>query len=516
MQLRCCESECGGQGRAEGGFAGLVAVVEAPAVVEPRYAWAPPCVRSLGADCIEFWRSNGGELFGWQELVIEGLLGIGEDGLWASTTDGLCVARQNGKGIVLQAIEVFVAFELGHSLGYDLVTHTAHEFATSQEHQMRLDDFIQNAPALHRMVKERGGYKHANGQESINLKDGTRIIFKARTKGGGRGYSGDLLVWDEAMHVPDSVIGAQKPMLRASTAAHGAKTIYSGSAVDEDVHEYGVNFARTRERGIARQPKVAYFEWSAPFDHPDEMTEGLLRDRSLFALGNPSMPEGLIAEETMADEVESMPARTAAVELHDVGAWPRTSGAETVFPLDHWRGLSDPESRILGQLVLSFDVSPARTRSSIGVSGPRRDGLAHIEVIDARDGTGWVAGRLAELVAKHRAREIVFDELSQAKSLLPELAALGLKARGINTSEYVAACGGFFDAVQQRKLRQRSEEALEAVLESAVKGASQREVGERWAWSRRRSSADITSLVAVTLAWWVAATKPVHRTVGFS
>ena len=85
--------------------------------------------------------------------------------------------------------------------------HTAHEFATSQVHQMRLVQLIQNAPHLHARVRDRGGYMMANGKESINLKSGCSILFKARTKGGGRGYSGDLLVWDEAMVVSDQVVG---------------------------------------------------------------------------------------------------------------------------------------------------------------------------------------------------------------------------------------------------------------------------------------------------------------------
>jgi hypothetical protein len=75
------------------------------------------------------------------------------------------------------------------------------------------------------------------------LKDGTRIVFKARTRGSGRGFSGDLLVWDEAMEIPDDVVGAQKPTTRASTAKYGQKTIYAGSAVDQNVHCTG---ARSR------------------------------------------------------------------------------------------------------------------------------------------------------------------------------------------------------------------------------------------------------------------------------
>jgi hypothetical protein len=67
----------------------------------------------------------------------------------------LCVARQNGKGVVLQAIELFVAFELGVRAGYDLIIHTAHEFGTCQDHQKRLDAFIQECPHLHAQVKER-------------------------------------------------------------------------------------------------------------------------------------------------------------------------------------------------------------------------------------------------------------------------------------------------------------------------------------------------------------------------
>jgi hypothetical protein len=353
------------------------------------------------------------------------------------------VARQNGKGVILQAIEAFVAFELGQAFGYSVVMHTAHEFATSLEHQLRLEDVIQDAPHLHAKVKERGGYKHANGQESINLRDGTRIIFKARTRGGGRGFSGDLLVWDEAMEVPESVIGAQKPTLRASKARYGPKTIYAGSAVDQEVHLHGVAFARIRERGIAHAEKVSYTEFSAPFDHPDDLTDDLLRDRRYWPQANPSMPEGLVSEETMADEVETMPARIVAVELLGVGDWPATDGSgSSVIDVGEWDALLDPESRAGDPLAFAFDVSPDRSSASIGVAGARADGLAHIEVIDQREGTGWLVSRLAELDERHSPVVLICDQASPAASLVPALEARGVTVTTVNagSTRRRAAC----------------------------------------------------------------------------
>jgi hypothetical protein len=155
-------------------------------LIEPRRVWVPPHSRSLGKDAVAWWKANGGHLYEWQELVLEGLLALDEVDKFVAADDGLDVSRQNGKGVILQVVEGFIAFEYGAGHGYEVVMHTAHEFPTSLEHQMRLEAFIQDSPALHAKVKDRGGYVHANGQESIRLKDGTRIVFRARTKGGGR------------------------------------------------------------------------------------------------------------------------------------------------------------------------------------------------------------------------------------------------------------------------------------------------------------------------------------------
>jgi hypothetical protein len=438
-------------------------------------------------------------LFEWQKVVVRAILRLGPDRRFVSTNDGQCVARQNGKGVIEQVVEGFLAFEVP---GYDLVCHTAHLFPTAQEHQLRLEAFIQDSPGLHARVKERGGYVHANGQESIRLKSGARVIFKARYKGGGRGYSGDLLVWDEAMILPASVVGDQKPLLRASQAPFGQKTIYAGSAVDQDHHEHGVAFALIRERGLERSESVSWFEWGAPFDHPNEMPVDVLRDRSWWPLANPSMPEGLIAESYMADEIETMPARVAAVELGNVGDWPRTDGLEeSVISIEDWDALLVEDSVLQEPFCGAFDVSPER-HGAIAVAGRNQDDRFHMEVHENRPGTGWMVDRICEMDERGIFDLWVCDATGPASSLLLELKERGIRVVTMNATEHGQSWGRFVDMVEQAEMVHLGSQELR----DAIRGAKARPIGDgSFAWARRNSGVNIAPLVAGTLALGAAA-----------
>lgn len=419
------------------------------------------------------------------------MLSVDDAGRWSTSNDGLCLARQNGKGVVLQVVEGFCAFELG----LPVVMHTAHEFPTSTEHQLRLMAFIQDSPGLHSRVKDKGGYKTANGQESINLKSGARILFKARTNQGGRGYSGDLLVWDEAMKLPTSTVAAQKPMLRASQSPMGQKTIYAGSAVDQESHEHGVPFALIRERGMERNPAVCYFEWSAPYGHPSEMDYQVLSDRSWWPVANPSMPEGLISEDYMADEVDTMPARTVAVELANVGDWPRTDGVEqSVITAAAWDACLDEGSQLQPGFVLVYDVSPER-HTTVAAVGVNQDGKHHVEVHEHRPGTSWLPRRLAEMVENGDPDGVFCDGLGPSASMIKDCDAAGVTVEATDTKDLTRACGRVVDLVAEQALAHLGSQELR----DAVLGAAQRPVGDAWAWSRKNSSVNIAPLVAVTI-----------------
>jgi hypothetical protein len=351
----------------------------------------------------------------------------------------------------LQVIEGFVAFELGVAHGFRLITHTAHEFATALEHQMRLEEFVQNAPELHAQVREVGGYRHANGQESIRLKDGTRIAFKARTRAGGRGFSGDLLVWDEAMEISEATVGAQKPALRASKACTGRRRFMRGRRSTRPSTRTVLRSPGLRERGIAREPKVSWVEYSAPFEHPDEMTVDDMNDRRHWHAANPSMVDGLVTEETMEDELRTIAVRTAAVELLGVGDWPRTDGGiDRRIDLGAWDALENAESQLLPPYSLAFDVSPDR-KTAIALSGRNEAGKFHVEIQEFREGTKWAAAWIAARWQRsgHEIYSIAADGAGPAGSLRVELEELGVPVDWINAGQLGEMCGHLVDVVAE-------------------------------------------------------------------
>jgi hypothetical protein len=402
---------------------------------------------------------------------------------------GVVVPRQNGKGSILEARELAGLFLLGERL----IIHSAHQFDTSLEAFRRLLSLIEDTPDLDRRVKR---VSRSHGEEGIELKGGQRIRFRTRTKGGGRGFSSDCLILDEAMFMPETSHGALLPTL---SARPNPQVWYTGSAVDQYVHEDGVVLSRVRRRGVAGAgDALAYFEWSLDVDTPAEVDDRASADPAVWGEANPGL--GIrIAEEHVAMERDSMAHRTFVVERLNVGDWPNVDGtAGTAIELSRWDALTDRDSELVDPVSFSFDVAPDRSWASVAAAGRRPDGLLHVEVVDRRRGTGWLADRLAELVERHDSVGVTCDATGPAASLLSDLARAGVIVATVTSSEHAQACGQFYDAVVQGALRHRGDDSLRR----AVKGASKRPLGDSWAWSRKNSAVDISPLVASTLALW--------------
>jgi len=79
----------------------------------------------------------------------------------------------------------------------------------------------------------------------------------------------------------------------------------------------------------------------------------------------------------------------------------------------------------------------------------------------------------------------------------------GVNVQALGATDAAKACGLLVDLVNDDQLRHLGS----GELASALRGATSRPLGDAWAWSRKHSNVDITPLVAVTNAVWLAATE---------
>jgi hypothetical protein len=458
-------------------------------LVRPRICHFPEVGSSAGREVIDLAAEAGLHLDPWQAFALERGLTEDEAGKWAAFEVGCIVPRQNGKGGIIEARELGGLFILDEAF----IVHSAHQFDTSLEAFRRLLFLIENTPYLSKRVKR---VSRSHGEEGIELMNRQRIRFRTRTAGGGRGFSGDCLIYDEAMILKSSSHSATLPVL---SARPNPQVWYFGSAVDQDVHEHGVVFARLRERGARGEDGIAVFEWSAAPEgvelDPSNLPVGLADDPEAWERANPAL--GIRIPASYIDkERRSMDPRSFAVERLGIGDWPATDeDADSVIPISAWRDLADPDSSIVSDLRFAFDAPPDRGSAAIVAAGRRADGLLHVEVIDRRNGLRWLLERLPELM-RHQPASILCDGNSPVASLVGELATLGVAVETVSAPELARACGNFYDSVMTAGLRHLGS----AELDAAIRGAARRPLVDAWAWSRKNSKVDISPLVAATLA----------------
>ena len=452
----------------------------------------PPCASSLGREAVELAASAGLILDPWQQMVLERSLGLREDGRWAAFQVGVSVPRQNGKGSIIEARELAGLFLVEERL----IIHSAHLADTSLEAFNRLLALLESNPEFDRRVMK---VNRSHGAEGVELRGRQRIRFRTRTSGGGRGFTADCLILDEAMVLTEDSHAAMLPTLSARPRP---QALYFGSAVDEDVHEHGRVFAGLRARGLSGvDPALAWFEWSLEFPRPDLVPADVAASPASWRAANPAM-DVRIGEEHVRNEWLAMTPRQFAVERLGVGAWPVLDDVGDVIAVADWLRLED-QGLVLSSPVFAVDVSPDRGFAAIAGAGRDADGGLVVEVLEHQAGTGWLIDRVRALAGR-RAR-VAVDGTGPAASLVPELEAAKVRVQVMTGRQQADGCGVLFDAVKDGGLRFRDPGGSVA---AGLRGATRRPLGDSWAWSRKSSSVDISPLVAVTLAVELVAVSP--------
>ncbi len=443
---------------------------------KPRILTGPSYHSSPGREAIDLAAMCGLHLYPWQQLVLTESLGentVNGAKRWASFEVGLVVPRQQGKGSILEARELFALFLEPRE---KLILHSSHEFKTSVEAFLRIKTLIDGSDWLTRKVKH---IRTSHGDEGIELMDGSRLRFVARSSGSGRGFSADLLILDEAYNLGSDQMAALLPTLSARPNPQVWYTSSAGMASSEQLRAVRI---RGRKGDSNR---LTYFEWSCP--------EGVdMDDPNNWAQANPSMGYR-VEEDFIAAERKALPDEVFARER--LGVWSEDNERAVIDP-KLWATLADPDSRPGEKIAFAVDAKPDRSTAAISSAGRRDDGRLHTKIVDHRPGMGWIVERLATLNERYRPVAVVLDPAGAAGSLITELAEVGIEPILVNAREMGQACGAFHNDVVNDQLRHTDQDSLN----SALAVATTRNLGDAWAWDRRRGRGDICPLVAATLA----------------
>ncbi|GAC1318188.1 MAG: hypothetical protein NVSMB16_14510 [Acidimicrobiales bacterium] len=466
----------------------------AETLVEPAFHTAPQWVKTYGPDVADVCELAGFPPDPEQQLLLDHTFAFDANGKPAAFEVAAICCRQNLKtGFLKQA-----------ALGWLFVTEqrlivwSAHEFGTAQEAFRDMEQLISGTPALAREVKK---IHRGNGDEAIELTNGCRLMFKARTKGGGRGLTGDKVILDEAFALQPAHMGALLPTLSARPDPQVAYGSSAGLASSDVLRGL-------RDRGRAgSSSRLAYVEWAAPegcavisCDHSLGSEGCALDDEDRWLAANPQLGKR-ISYEHVRSERQAMPPEEFARER--LGWWDEPSG-EMVIPAAAWDACLDESSRVPAPVSFALDVAPDRSWASIAVAGLNEQGVPHVEVtstqggqvMDHRPGTEWVVPRLVELMARWpRATVTLID-----RTLVPALLEHRIEVDEIKSTDVAAACGLFYDLATTTRLRHVGQAQLSDALAAARKNVEDGETA--WKWGRRRSGSDITPLYAATLALW--------------
>lgn len=428
-------------------------------------------------------RLLGFELFEWQRYVADVGLELDETNKYKFRTVAAQVGRQNGKSKLIET-----------RIAYELLQPNRHVAYTAQDRNMaknKWEEHILSFQTSHRFWKRVLRVSRVNGSEKIYMKNGSTYGIVTPNDKGARGLSLNLMVIDEALTHPLSLIANLQPTL--ATKKNGQLWILSnaGRPGESELLEH------YRELGhrevLEPTTKLAWFEWCPTEDKFDYL------DEEVWYQAIPSLHE---EKGVLIDAVREA-AATNSPEIFTkewLNVWPARDSVQ-VIGTELWDSLAKPDMTLQSQITFGVDISRERDRASIGASGMVRD-FTPVELIECKEGTSWVLPRLIELCKKYNS-QVVIDTGSPASSLIIELEKNGVKVMSIGLRDYVRACGSFYDAVQAKTICHLDDQNLR----TAIMGSTKRQLGDAWAWNRQ-SNTNITPLVAVTLARYGVVNQP--------
>lgn len=446
-------------------------------LAEARHVVLPDGIVSTGFPSVEkTCRSIGIEFDEWQQDLNRCILGKDSSGLYAADTIVLSIPRQAGK-----------TYDVGGLVFADSIINpgtttvwTAHRFKVARESFNEMRGWARSQKLAAHIDYD--DITTAAGNECIPFRNGSRILFAARERGAIRGFTKvRRIVLDEAQILTSNALADMAPTMNQ---ADNPQIILMGTPPKPtDPSEVFTEFRFDALEG--RTEGVLYVEFSADPDADPE-------DRAAWRQANPSYPK-----RTSTKAIQRLRKLLTVDDFRReaLGIWD-SDNPGAVFDLDEWAKLLSTEGERPSPVAFAVEVSLDRSWSMIGLAGVRSDGHTHLQVVDSRQGTGWVAERVAELVGQWSPTDVAVDPAGPAGALIPALSEAGIEPRLVTAREYAQACGATYDGIVDKKIRHQGQQ----LLDISIRAAGQKPYSGAWIWKSVESKTDITPLKLVTLA----------------
>lgn len=458
----------GSSGRSSNGSGPPGRVVTSSPGCSPRFQTPRrPERRTLGGQVAVVARQLGQPLMPWQQLVADVGLEVDDAGVPFYREVIVTVPRQSGKTTLV------LAWELQRALGWGTPQRVVYTAQQGKDAGLKL--LADQVPLIERS-KLAGVVEQvyrAAGKEALILANGSRVEVMATTEDAGHGRTVDLGVIDEAFADVDA--RREQALLPAmSTRRAGQILIVSTAGTDASLYlRSKVELGRTSVDD--ESSRIAYFEWSAPADA--DPADPAVWWSCMPALGR------TIDEPVVAHARASM--SDGEFRRAFLNQW--TSVEDRVIPKLVWEAACSPAVAPTTGVVFGFEVTPDRSGGSIVACSS--DGI--VELVEHRtDGVGWLPQRIRELLSGWGGRAVC---VSGGPAAALECGGM------LSPTDYVRACGSFFDGLAERRIRVRRDGRMDEAAASVMR----KPVGDAWRWTSR-VGVDVTPIVAATVGCWAA------------
>lgn len=436
----------------------------------------------------------------WQDGAGQIVFGRRLDGSYASSIGGnvFAIPRQVGKTFFLGAL----AFAVCMLKPGTLVIWTAHQLATAGE-TFRAMQSMAKMRKVAPFIKQ---IRLGSGDEAIEFENGSRILFGARERGFGLGFTKvGMLVLDEAQRLTEKTLDDLVPTMNQ---AEDPLMFMVGTPPRPT--DNGEEFKRRRREALSGESDdMVYIECSAdPSVRVGKWQQGQV-DWQALESANPSYPT-----RTPKTAVLRMRKQLTAesFQREALGIWDDDTAGSRAISAQQWTD-SGVDMRPAGDSSYGVAFSIDGERLAVAGAVLREDETAHVELIDKGDESGLAA--LADWFCEvddsgtarwRKAKAIVLGGSAGAgvlKSMLIKRRVPERRIRVVNTPQYLQACTMYGDEVDQGSVTHLDSDG-QSVLDASVSVVDR---DKRGGWMATTPDGDETPVEAVSLALWGARTS---------